>query len=350
MKKLLTELSSLGGISGFEETNAKKLTEILNIYCDECSCDVLGNFIGVIRCGKENADRIMLTAHTDGIGFVVTEILDGGFLRFSPIGGIDAKILPGCDVWVWGEEKIAGVIGAKPPHLMSAEDMNKAPKLQDMLIDTGLLKDELLKKVKIGDMVTFYEGAMTLLGETVCGKYLDDRAGVVALLLSAKEIREKMLKKELSYDIYLLLSSQEEVGTRGAAVGAYSINPAAAIVVDVTHGKTPDSSDERSFKLGSGVAICTGPNISPYMYNLAVNCAKKSDILYETEVEGGPTGTDAEVVQVAQNGIPCALFSIPLKYMHTTVEMLDFNDVTALGKLISEMVYDFNMEDLLCSF
>ena len=345
MKKTLIELSSLSGISGFEETNSEKIGELLDKYCDEKYVDKLGNFIGVIKSGKENAKKIMLVAHTDGIGFLVSEILDDGFVRFVPIGGIDPKILPGCDVTICGKKDVAGVIGAKPPHLMSPSDSAKCPKMSDMAIDTGYSKEELSEIVKIGDMITFYDGAEELLGDTVCGKYLDDRAGIVSLLIAAEKIREK--KTDL--DIYLLLSSQEEVGTRGAAVGAYGIYPDAAIVVDVTHGKTPDSDDERSYKTGSGAAVCVGPNVHPYMYSLACGCAKKNDIPFEIEVEGGATGTDAEVVQIASSGIPCALLSIPLKFMHTTVETLDFKDVEAVGNLIAEMVADFSLEELQCS-
>ena len=345
MKNTLIELSSLGGISGFENTVRSSIRGLLDKYCDEVSEDKLGNYIGKIKCGKENPEKIMLVAHTDGIGFVVSDILDKGFLRISPVGGIDAKILLGCDVTVWGKNAINGVIGAKPPHLMSAEDSSKTPKISDMVVDTGYSKEELEKFVSIGDMVTFSEGAMPLLGESICGKYLDDRAGIVSLFIAAEKIKEKNINK----DVYLLLSSQEEVGTRGASVGAFGINPDAAIVVDVTHGKTPDADADRAFPCGSGAAVCVGPNIHPYMYELAEKCAKKNDIPYETEVEGGATGTDAEVVQIAREGIPCALLSIPLKYMHTSVEMLGFSDVCAVGNLIAEMVSDFSTEEMLCS-
>ncbi len=345
MKKTLIELSSLGGISGFETEISDKIRALLDKYCDEVSGDKLGNYIGKISCGKENAEKIMLVAHTDGIGFVVSKILDRGFLRISPVGGIDAKILFGCDVTIWGKRAINGVIGAKPPHLSSAEDSTKIAKICDMVVDTGFSRDELLKIISVGDMVTFGDSAQELLGDFICGKYLDDRAGIVSLLIAAEKIKERNIEK----DVYLLLSAQEEVGTRGALTGAFGINPDAAIVVDVTHGKTPDSDADRSFKCGSGAAVCTGPNICPYMYELAAKCAKKNDIAFETEVEGGATGTDAEVVQIARGGIPCALLSIPLKFMHTTVEMLDFKDVEAVGNLIAEMACDFSLEELLCS-
>ena len=345
MKKTLIELSSLSGISGFEDRLSEKIEKLLNKYCDSVSQDNLGNYIGKISCGKENAEKIMLVAHTDGIGFVVSDILDKGFLRFSPVGGIDAKILLGCDVTIWGKKPISGVIGAKPPHLMTAEDSTKAVKISDMVIDTGFTREEILKNVSLGDMITFAETAQELMGNNVCGKYLDDRAGIVSLLIAVEKIKEKNIDK----DVFLLLSSQEEVGTRGAAVGAFGINPDAAIIVDVTHGKTPDSDDDRSFNCGNGAVVCTGPNIHPYMFELASKCAKKNDIPFEIEVEGGATGTDAEVVQIARDGVPCALLSIPLKFMHTTVEMLDFSDVEAVGALISEMVSDFNLEEMLCS-
>lgn len=341
MKKILKELSELGGISGFENTSFSKINNILKKYTEKSYTDNLCNLIGIIKSKKENAKKIMLVAHMDVIGLMVSDILDGGFLSFVPIGGVDPKCLLGADVTVFGKKEIAGVIGAKPPHLQTAEESGKIAQISDMAIDTGYTKEELLKIVSVGDEVTFFCGADELLGDMISSKYLDDRAGIVSLLIAAEKIREK----NVDADVYILLSSQEEVGTRGAATAAWEINPNAAIVVDVTHGKTPDSDEERSFKTGSGAAICTGPNIHPYLFELAKKTAEKHKIPYEIEVEGGGTGTDAEAVQIANNGIPTALFSIPLRYMHTMVETLDFNDVIAVGSLIAEMTEALSKEN-----
>ena len=346
MKKELLKLSALGGISGFEDAVTPKITKLLEKYCDEVKKDPLGNIIATKHCGKKNAKKVMLEAHIDGIGLMVKDIDERGFITFTNIGGVDTRILPAQEVIVCGKKDLFGVIGAKPPHLQKPGEADKPAKMSDMAIDVGMSADEVRKLVTPGDMITFYGGAKELSNKIISGKYLDDRAGLISLLICMKELKDI----KLDFDIVILAAVQEEVGCRGASVGAENVDPAAALVVDVCHGDTPDSGSESIFKLGTGTVVSLGPNIHPYLSELALSAAEKNKIKHSPDVDGGDTGTDAWEVQVASNGIPTLLLSIPLRYMHTTVETLHFDDVVATGKLLAETIKALDLEVLSCYY
>lgn len=346
MKKELLELSALGGISGFESTAAPKVRSLLEQFCDEISSDTLGNIIGIKHCGKKDAKKVMLEAHIDGIGLMVKDIDERGFITFTNIGGVDTRILPSAEVIVCGKEELFGVIGAKPPHLQKPGEADKPSKISDMAIDVGLSCEEVKKLVTPGDMITFAGGAKKLSSKIISGKYLDDRAGLISLLICMDELKNT----DLDFDLVILAAVQEEVGCRGAAVGTHNVTPDAAFVVDVCHGDTPDAGSESIFKLGSGTVVSMGPNIHPYLAELALTVAKDKKIKHSPDVDGGDTGTDAWEVQVAAGGVPTLLLSIPLRYMHTTVETLSFDDVNATGKLLAETIKNLDLEVLSCYY
>jgi putative aminopeptidase FrvX len=342
MIEILKQLSDAGGISGFEFVLAPKVEELLRPYCDEVTRDQCGNVIGWVHCGETDAPTVMIESHMDGIGLMVKNITDRGFLTFVPIGGIDPRILPASEVVVYGKKELFGVIGAKPPHLQSQEDAKKAPKISDMAIDVGMSAEEVKQIVSVGDMVYFKAEAVSLpCGKGFSGKYLDDRAGIVSLLICL----ERLKGHKLPFHLAVLCAVQEEVGLRGAKMGAHSIFPSAALVVDVCHGNTPDSGAESVFAPGSGTVLSLGPNIHPKMAEIAKRAAEEKGIQFSLDVDGGNTGTDAWAVQVARTGIATLLLSIPLRYMHTTVETLSFDDVTATGDLLAETLIHLNGEE-----
>lgn len=345
MKELLQKLSTLRGVSGSEYRISDEITSFFKPYADEVFTDRLNNVIAVKRCGKENAPSIMLEAHTDEIGLMVSEIDKSGFVKFVSVGGIDGRILPGCEVVIHAKEDISGVIGAKPPHLQAKGDADNAVAFSDMAIDTGLSAEEVKGKVSVGDAVSLKSGFSELLSGRVSGKCLDDRAGI-AVLLKTLELLDG---KELNADIYAVAAVCEEVGGRGAAVAGYAIKPDIAIAVDVTHGITPDNS-KRALEFGSGVAVAKGPNLHPFVTSRLIELADKGNIKYSIEVEGGDTGTDAWILQVSGTGIATALLSVPLRYMHTTVETIDTDDVYSAAKLIAEFCssLDDDLEEYLC--
>ena len=345
MKKLIKELSDLRGISGFEYRISDKIAEYFRPYADEVTVDTLGNVIAVKRCGKENAKKIMIEAHCDEIGLMVRDIDDRGFITVAMVGGIDARILPSSEVVIHGRKDVPGVIGAKPPHLQEADEAKKASKLTDMAIDTGMNADEVKKYVSVGDSITLAQSVGELGGGQFSGKTLDDRAGVAALITTMKNL----MKIKTDVDVYAVAAVQEEVGLRGAKTAAYSINPDLAIAVDVCHGITPDNSDN-AFETGSGAVISIGPNIHPKLQKRLSETAEKYHVKTELDVDGGDTGTDAWAIQVSRCGVPTALLSIPLKYMHTSVETLNVSDVSAVSELLTYFIQnlDDSLEEWLC--
>ena len=337
MKNLIKKLSDMRGISGSEYLITDEIKRLFEPYCDKVYTDTLGNVIAYKKSQYPNAPKIMIEAHCDEIGMIVTSITDEGYLTFANIGGVDNRILPSLEVRVHGKQDIYGVIGIKPAWLR--ED-GKTIKIKDMAIDTGLSVKEVKELVSVGDSITIAQSVGELGKKQWSGKSLDDRASVAAILSVMKSIS----KADIKADVYAVCAVQEEVGGRGALTAAYAINPDIAIAIDVTHAITPDNSDN-AFEVGSGAVIATGPNLHPKITQRLTETAKKHKIKTEIEAEGGDTGTDAWVIQTAANGIPTGLLSIPLKYMHTSVETLALSDVKAVAKLLTEFITELE-EDM----
>ncbi len=345
VKNLIDTLSNLRGISGFEYKISDYVAELFSPFADEIKTDALGNVIAVRKCNKKNAKKIMIEAHMDEIGLMISKIDDHGFLKFVPVGGIDPETLPSAEVIVHGKKDILGVIGAKPPHLLDKGEEEKCFKISDMTIDVGMTKKEIEEYVTIGDPVTFSQSVGELKGGKYSGKTLDDRAGVAALVTMMKNLA----KIKLDVDVYAVAAVQEEVGLRGAKVAAYSVNPDIAIAIDVCHGITPDNS-YNAFELGEGVVVTVGPNIHPKLFKRLLETAEKYNIKTQIDADGGDTGTDAWAIQVSRYGVPTALLSIPLKYMHTSVETLSISDVEKTAELLVRFIenLDDEMEEWLC--
>lgn len=345
MEELIKSLSNLRGISGFEYRISDKIAEFFEKYADSVEKDRLGNVIAVKKCGRENAKKVMIEAHIDEIGLMVSDIDDNGFITFVPVGGVDRRILPSLEVVVHGKRDLPGVIGAKPPHLQESGEQNKSTKIEDMAIDTGFCAEKVRELVSVGDSITFAQSVGKLSEKEFSGKTLDDRAGVAALVNAMKNL----MKIKTEVDVYAVAAVQEEVGLRGAKVAAYGVEPDIAIAVDVCHGITPDNS-YNAFETGSGAVISIGPNIHPKLQKRLAETAEKHHIKYELDVDGGDTGTDAWAIQVSRCGVPTALLSIPLKYMHTSVETLDIGDVEAVSELLTCFIQnlDGNPEEWLC--
>lgn len=331
---LLYKICSIPALSGFEHTGSEALLAIFKDYLSDCQIDPSGNVMGFLRCGKKDAPLIMLEAHYDTIGLVVSNILDGGFLTFASLGGFDPRILPSQEVIIHGKKDIYGVIGAKPPHILSAADRKKAVKLDDLTIDTGYSREELEKIVSVGCPITVKHKHMHLGEDKFSGSGLDNRAGVYAHLKAAQLLKEE----NLNADICVVAAHSEEIGRFGAKISADRLNPSLAVVVDVTHGDTPDGEKGRTCTLGKGPAVCLGPNLNRKYTSLLKKAIEDNKIDYQTEVEPGDTGTDAWDIQVSSFGIPCVLLSIPLRYMHTTVETLSLSDLESTSAAIAAFV------------
>lgn len=330
MKELIKKLSDMRGVSGFEYRITGEISSMMDPYCDEVKIDALGSVIGIRNCGKENAPKIMIEAHCDEIGLIVTSITDEGYLTFASVGGVDERTLPCTEVTVHAKEDLWGVIGIQPDYLLES---GKTVKIKGMAIDTGLSADKVKEIVSVGDSITLAQSVGRLGDKQFSGKSLDDRASVAIIISVLKELQNA----DLNADVYAVAAVQEEVGCRGGKTTAYGINPDMAVAIDVCHGITPDNSDD-AFEAGSGTVISVGPNLHPMLTDALFETAKKHSIKVNTEVDEGNTGTDAWEIQVSRDGIPTALLSIPLKYMHTSVETLDLADAEGTVKLLTEFI------------
>ena len=326
-------LSGLAGPSGFEESVREYISSYLHHAADEIRTDALGNMIAIKRCGKPGAKLILLDAHMDEIGFIVTGAKDG-FLSFGMLGGVDQRMLPAREVMVLSDPPLYGVIDTMPPHVLTAEEKSKAIEPDKLFIDVGLTQEEALKAAPQGTPVVYAAGCDDLGQGQLCGKALDDRA-CAAVIIKAFE---RLADQELNADVCCLVSTQEEVGHRGATVAAFGLEPDIAIVVDVTHGKTPDGREALT-DCGKGAAIGIGPNINTALARQLIALAEEKKIPYQPEaVPGGNSGTTAHAIQVARTGVVTALISLPLKYMHTPVEVVHISDMEAIVDLIAAYV------------
>ncbi len=342
-KRLLKTLCEGHGPSGREHWLHEEVNEAFSGF-GHVSVDNLNNII--VHKKGNGKGKIMLMAHLDEIFMSVTAIKENGFLEFRG-NGIDVKTLVSQEVVVHGEKDILGIIGIKPPHLMKEEERAKAVTLEALLIDTGYSKEALEKIVKVGDYVTVKRDFKELLNDNVTCKALDDRAGVVSLYTCAKEL--KNVNHDL--DVYFVCSAQEEVGHRGAKTASNAINPDIGIAVDVTFDSGKMGAQETDNNLGQGPVICIGPNIHPRVREKLMEVAEEYNLPYQVEVEPGDTGTDAWDIQIAGQGIPTLLISIPLKYMHTSVEVVNMKDVKNTGRIMAKLIEKLNgeeLEGLLC--
>jgi len=324
----------LEGVSGFESPVAERAAGYLREYCTEVRVTPLHNVLGLRECGKPDAPRLLLDAHLDQIGFVVSCIDKGGFLRFSTCGGFDPRVLLGKEVVVLAGEHIPGIIACLPPHLQTREDAEKSVETQDMVIDTGLDEAHVRERIRVGTPVMLQNTPFVLQGSFFGAAGLDDRISFAAILYALSLLRDK----QLSVDLIVLGSAQEERSAFGAMTGAYSARPDYAIAIDVCHAVTPDSPKYRAVDAGSGAQISMGPHLNPKVTKDLIRAAQENGIPYTLEVEEGHTGTNITPIQLVQFGIATGLLGIPLRYMHTPVEVVKLCDAEAAGRLLAAYI------------
>lgn len=332
------ELVEAPSPSGFEQPAQRVIRKALTDVVDDIRTDVMGNVVGHIQ-GPEGAPRLMLAGHCDEIGFMVKYIDDQGYLFFAPIGGVDAHLVPGQRVNVHTVSgPVVGVVGKRPIHQIETQDRDKVVPFKSQFIDIGSSdKAEAAKLVSIGDPVTFNVGVERLQGTRLTSRALDDKMGA---FIVAQVLREVRRQNSLSVDLYGVSTVQEEVGLRGGSTSAYGVQPDLGIAVEVGFASDYPGADHKDLGeilLGKGPVIARGPNINPVLFDLLMATAEEEKI--PCQVMGIPraTGTDANVMQLAHGGVATALITIPLRYMHTPVEVLDWADLEGAVKLISAL-------------
>ena len=326
-KQLLYKLTSAIGVSGAEDGITAVLCDILSQY-GNVEVDKLNNVI----CTFGKGYNFLLDAHIDEIGLIVKDITDEGFIKIDRCGGVDNRMLLASEVSIWGKEEVKGIISTLPPHLLKDDD-DKSPKFDEVCVDIGMNKEEAEKLISLGDRITFKRNFNELLGTQISASVLDDRSGVASIILALEMLKDAPCK------ITAMFSSQEEVGGRGAAVGPYGREADEAIAVDVSFAYTPMSEKSECGEIGKGPMIGFSPVLDRRMCADLIKVAEKNGIPYQKEaMGGGHTGTNADDISLSQTGIRTALLSIPEKYMHSPIEVVDTKDVENTAKLIAEYV------------
>lgn len=333
-KTLLRQLTSIPSVSGFERRAADAVLAAFGDLFDGATTDAVGNVILVRRCGRADAPRIMLDAHFDEVGTVVTEILDGGFVKVAPAGGLDPCVLPSTEMLIYGREPVYGVFCVTPPHLMTKEDEKKPPELEKMMIDTGYDKDELEKIVSPGDPVGYRAPGADLCCGVVAGRGFDDKSCGAALICAALSVPAE----KLAGDVYVVLSSREETGGGGAAVAARGIDPDLCIVTDVNFARTPGVEARESGVRGKGPMVSHSAVTCRLLTRQILSLAKDAGIPVQTVVESSNTGTNATHLMMVGDGLPLAVVSLPLGGMHTPSETLSLRDAEEFIRLIAGIV------------
>lgn len=327
IKNMLFKLSERDSVGNIREASDFAYNELSKFAEVEKT-----NNLSVIGFLKGKSDyTVMLDAHIDQIAMVVTDIDDNGFLSVAKAGGIDIRTLPARPVTVHGAEKITAVFCSTPPHLSSGEvEYDNISKIK---LDTGL-GEKAKDIVSVGDYVTFGTKPCSLLGDRVTGRSFDDRSGVACLL----ELAERLSKRELPVSVAFVLSDQEELGLRGARTATYKVNPDEAIAIDVSFGDGIGISEEECGKLAHGPMIGISPSLDSGISKRLIKTANENNISYQLEVMGDHTGTNADAISVIREGVRSCTVSIPIRNMHTDVEMLDLKDLYSTCDLLEKYI------------
>ncbi len=331
IKAVLKRLCGEAGVSGDEFPASNTAAELLRKYCDEVEVDAFGNVIGYKKSDDPSAKTLMLDAHIDRVGLIVSYIDEKGFLGVGACGSPDVRTLMAQSVTVHGKENIRGVVSTLPPHVQKCGEV---PDISDISIDIGMTREQAEKTVSLGDRITVDSSFRELCGDVVSAAAIDDRSGVCAILAALDMLGEK----KPAYNIAVCFSAQEETGERGAKQAAFRIKPDKALIVDVSLGRTPDGDESKTAEKGSGVMIgfsaCLDKNMSVSLRSLA----ESKKIPHTCEVMPSSTGTNADAIAVSGSGVKCCTLSFPIRFMHTSVETVDICDIEATAKLICEYV------------
>lgn len=348
-KEFLSKITAEAGTSGYEHTLSEAYVPVFKELCDEVRVDRFGNLIAVKKGDGNGKIKIMFAAHIDEIGLMVSDITDDGFLKFTTIGGVDPRTLPGQIVSVFGKEKFSGIIAVNPEFLLDENKAKRAFPIKEMFIDTGECVEKVKNTVRVGDLILVNRELGELKNRNVYAKALDDRAGVAVLL----EILRELSHMKNHADVYCVATTQEELGYRGAIVSSFAIQPDIGIAIDVTHGHMPGVPEDDTSCLGGGPVISKGPHVHPGMFKHLSSIADKYGIKWQMSPSTSPRGTDTWALQIANQGIPSALVSLPLRYMHTSVEVASLCDIEKSARLLALFIAHLNdevLEGLKCYY
>ena len=342
--ELLKTICETAGAPGHEKQIRDLIIGIIKPYVDSYHIDSIGNLVALKKgSGTASKEKVMVAAHMDEIGFIVTYIEEGGFVRVHTLGGFDPKTLTAQRVKIHGKELVPGVLGTKPIHVMSPEERTKMPKATDYFIDTGMKKEALEKLIKVGDPIT-WERELVEMGDCVNCKSIDNRVSVFILIEALKII------KQLPYDLYAVFTVQEEVGIRGANVSAHAINPTFGIALDTTiaydvpgaqeHEKITELGKGAAIKIMDGMVICDNR-----MVEYLKKTADKNKIDWQPEVLPAG-GTDTAALQrMGKDGSISGAISVPTRHLHQVIEMANKEDIDKCIKLLVSAISELDTFD-----
>lgn len=331
-QEMILKLAGAVGVSGQEHSAMQCAEEYLKPL-GKIEYTPLGALVCRIKDAGEQAPHLLLTAHMDSIGMIVSYIDDNGFLRVGNVGGLDAATLLAAQVLVHTKDgAIPGVICTLPPH--TNPDDSKYPKIEELSIDIGFGGEKAKEKVALGDRITFAANGCALLDGYITAPAIDDRAGCASVILAA----QKLAQEPLLCSLTVVLSTMEEVGGQGAKTAVQLLRPSHGIAVDVSFGNAPDAPPAKTRELKKGPMIGISPILDNGMFATLKATAQEIDMPYQVEVMGGNTSTDADSVATAGEGVRTALISIPQKYMHTPIEIVAACDVESAADLIAAYV------------
>lgn len=339
---LLKKYLEAPGLSGYESPVRQVIKDTWAPLCDEIEISRLGS-LHALKRGVAPSPRpsMLLAAHMDEIGFMTTGFVDG-FLRFTEIGGFDKRILPGQAVTIHGKQDIAGVIVLPPRQLLPPELHSGPLPIQYLLIDTGLEARQVERLVKIGDRISYAQPPVEMSEDILVGHGLDNRASVAAITVCLQWLKNR----QLQWDIWSVATVQEEETFAGAMTSGFQIRPSLAIILDVTFGSSPGVPAHKSFPIGKGITLGWGPTSHPFLHQEFKKCAERLEIPVVAEVTARHSSTDADALQMTREGIPTLVIGLPLRNMHTPVEIISLKDIERAGRLIAEFASGLELDFL----
>ena len=331
----LKSLLSVSGLSGYETPAAQLIEQEWKPLVDELHFSRLGSLHALKRgSGYTPRPTLLVAAHMDAIGLIAKKIVEG-FVYVAGVGGIDIRVLPGTPVVVHAAGgPLPGVVAMPPARLLPESERKRFPDMSYLVVDTGLTPAQVAKQVQVGDLISFDTSPLELSGGLVSGHSLDNRASIAALTVALEELQSR----RHVWDVWFVATTQEETNFAGSFTSAFHLEPDLALAVDTTFGQGPGAEGWNVFTLGKGPTLGLGPNIHPFLHQRFKELAEKTEIPYSVEPMPDSSGTDAVAMQIAGKGIPTMVVSIPIRYMHTPVEVAALKDIQRTGRLLAEVI------------
>ncbi|HZZ77800.1 MAG TPA: M42 family metallopeptidase [Gemmataceae bacterium] len=333
--EFLKQLLGTPSPSGYEQRIQEVVRTWAKPYADEVRTDLHGNVIAAINPG--GSPRIMLAGHCDQLALMVQHIDSDGFLYVQPMGGWDIPILLGQRLTIWAKSgPIPAVVSRKAPHMLTADERKKIPEFVDIWVDLGA-KDraEAESLVALGDTITVELSCVELRNNLFTSPGLDDKVGVWTVMETLRLLHGRPLQAA----VFCVSTVQEEIGLRGATTSAYGIHPTVGIAVDVCHASDTPGNEKKQIgetKINAGPVVFRGPNINPHVHERLIAASKAQNIPVQMRGVPKATGTDANAIQLAREGVAAGLLSIPNRYMHSPVEVVSLKDLDNAAKLLAE--------------